>query len=246
MVKKFQGKQHLERAQPSSRKRFGLLEKKQDYKQRAADYHRKQKTLKNLRIKSSLRNEDEFYHGMIRGKLNRQGVHISGSSGNAAVAAVNAAASAGLSQDQKALIDSRDSAYVNAVRMHDLKVIERMQEQLILPKQDTKPEIKGKGKTTSLKGHVFFAEDEEEAQQSASSTSPVSEEQQKDRFVLAPSDPGSLNKLAKLKQRVEQLQQVDRVINLKKSLTERGVRKHKIGTDSLGIPIFKWDQQRKR
>src|SRR5438046_3120507 len=56
---------HKERAQPYSRVRRGLLEKRKDYVLRAQDYKRKQSTLKRLSEKASERNPDEFYFGMV-------------------------------------------------------------------------------------------------------------------------------------------------------------------------------------
>ena len=66
-------KQHRERHQPSDRKKWGLLEKKKDYRQRAQDYHKKQAHLALLKSKASQFNEDEFNYGMIRNKT-RDGV----------------------------------------------------------------------------------------------------------------------------------------------------------------------------
>lgn len=58
---------HKERAQPSSRHRFGLLEKKKDYLQRARNHQQKEQTLKILREKAENRNPDEYYPAMQRG-----------------------------------------------------------------------------------------------------------------------------------------------------------------------------------
>mmetsp|Transcript_3255 Transcript_3255/g.7617 ORF Transcript_3255/g.7617 Transcript_3255/m.7617 type:complete len:265 (-) Transcript_3255:197-991(-) len=67
---------HKERAQPKDReKRYGLLEKKKDYKLRAIDYHRKKDTIHKLRKKAAFRNPDEFYFKMNSSKT-EEGVHI--------------------------------------------------------------------------------------------------------------------------------------------------------------------------
>lgn len=60
---------HKERAQPSDRKRFGLLEKHKDYVVRSKDYKNKQNTLKGLRNKALERNPDEFYFGMHNSRV---------------------------------------------------------------------------------------------------------------------------------------------------------------------------------
>ena len=57
---------HKERSQPSNRARYGLLEKKKDYKLRALDYHRKEEKIKKLKQAAAMRNPDEFYFKMIR------------------------------------------------------------------------------------------------------------------------------------------------------------------------------------
>ncbi|RYR17420.1 hypothetical protein Ahy_B03g062172 isoform A [Arachis hypogaea] len=65
---------HKERAQPSSRKKFGLLEKHKDYVERAKAFHKKEDTIRRLREKAANRNEDEFYFKMIKTKV-VDGVH---------------------------------------------------------------------------------------------------------------------------------------------------------------------------
>lgn len=63
-------RKYRERAQPANRAHLGLLEKKQDYKKRAKNYHMKEDMLNKLKVKADLKNEDEFYFKMNKGKRN--------------------------------------------------------------------------------------------------------------------------------------------------------------------------------
>ena len=62
-------RKYRERSQNERRKKLGFLEKKQDYKIRAEDYHNKEKKYKNLKEAARTRNPDEFYHKMIKAKI---------------------------------------------------------------------------------------------------------------------------------------------------------------------------------
>ena len=65
---------HKERAQPKSRKKFGLLEKHKDYIERANDFKKKKTVIKNLKKKAADRNPDEFYFNMHNSQVT-DGVH---------------------------------------------------------------------------------------------------------------------------------------------------------------------------
>uniref|UniRef100_A0A2N9EL32 U3 small nucleolar RNA-associated protein 11 n=1 Tax=Fagus sylvatica TaxID=28930 RepID=A0A2N9EL32_FAGSY len=65
---------HKERAQPNSRRKFGILEKHKDYVERAQAFHKKEDTLVKLREKAAFRNPDEFYFRMIKTRT-VNGVH---------------------------------------------------------------------------------------------------------------------------------------------------------------------------
>ncbi|XP_062169999.1 probable U3 small nucleolar RNA-associated protein 11 [Alnus glutinosa] len=65
---------HKERAQPHSRRKFGLLEKHKDYVEHAQVFHKKEQTLQKLREKAAFRNPYEFYFRMIKTRT-VDGVH---------------------------------------------------------------------------------------------------------------------------------------------------------------------------
>lgn len=66
---------HLERSQPEHRRRRvgQFLEKKQDYRRRAARYHTRERIIRELSSKARFRNEDEFNFKMIHGRIGDQG-----------------------------------------------------------------------------------------------------------------------------------------------------------------------------
>lgn len=77
LVHNVQKKQHRERSQPGDRAKYGLLEKKKDYRLRADDFHKKQATLKAMKAKIATHNPDEYYHAMVNKKTDNRGILIS-------------------------------------------------------------------------------------------------------------------------------------------------------------------------
>lgn len=69
-------RKYRERAQLEAREHLGLLEKKKDYQLRARNYHQKRDMLDKLRVKADLKNEDEFYFKMAKGKRNEEGKFV--------------------------------------------------------------------------------------------------------------------------------------------------------------------------
>lgn len=128
---------HKERAQPSDRKKFGLLEKHKDYIVRARDFQNKQKYITNLRKKAAERNPDEFYHHMHNSKV-INGKHVEFNKNKE------------LDQETIELLKSQDMGYIVYKKSIDDKKVARLKENIHLI-GDCKP-----------KKHTLFVDDEEE------------------------------------------------------------------------------------
>ena len=76
LQKAFQAKEHRERGQTALRKRFGMLEKKKDYKTRAKSYKNKREKLADMRLEAAMRNPDEFNTAMINTETDEHGRHM--------------------------------------------------------------------------------------------------------------------------------------------------------------------------
>eukprot|EP00127_Corallochytrium_limacisporum_P003276 Clim_evm125s147 gene=Clim_evmTU125s147 len=114
---------HKERGQLSQRASLGILEKKKDYKLRAADYHKKELRLKRMRERALLRNPDEFFHGMI-GKKTKNGKHVLEGTEN-------------YSADLLKLFNTQDKRYIGMKMKTEKEKVERLQASLaFLPTAD--------------------------------------------------------------------------------------------------------------
>ncbi|XP_060937274.1 probable U3 small nucleolar RNA-associated protein 11 [Limanda limanda] len=136
-------KNHHERSQPVARKHLGLLEKKKDYKLRADDYHKKKNTISALRKKALEKNPDEFYFNMINSKL-QDGVHVGTKAKDAEE----------VTEEQKKMMRTQDSRYVEMKRVAEVKKIERMKAELHLLDADSKQKNK----------HTFFVDTKKEVE----------------------------------------------------------------------------------
>jgi len=133
---------HKERSQPVNRQHLGILEKKKDYKQRADDYHKKEKTIKRIREKAAMRNPDEFYFGMNRTQV-KDGKHVTNTE------------SRDLPPEIIRLMKDQDLSYIRTQKQKELKKIERLQMSLhFMEHQD---------KTAAERKHTVFVDDIEEA-----------------------------------------------------------------------------------
>jgi len=106
---------HLERHQPSTRKKLGFLEKKKDYVKRARDFHQKEDQIKKLQRKAYFRNEDEFDFKMLSkqmkdGKMAKKATH--------------------LTVEEQRLLDSQDAQYVGLRENMDKQAVEKLKNNL--------------------------------------------------------------------------------------------------------------------
>lgn len=103
-----------------ARRKFGLLEKKGDYKARADDFHKKEEAIARLRAKADGRNPDEFAFGMERARTSG-GVPVPGGGGGEAPA---------YTAEELALMRTQDTRYVAMAAGVEAKKIERLRARL--------------------------------------------------------------------------------------------------------------------
>jgi U3 small nucleolar RNA-associated protein 11 len=140
-----QRRNHRERAQPAERAKWGLLEKRKDYKLRAADHKLKKRKINALKQKASERNEDEFYFGMMNSttkggiKRSQRGEENSGGGGKS------------LSVDVVKLMKTQDQGYLQTMLQRTKNEIARLEQEVTMGTHGVKLT---KGPT-----HGTFAED---------------------------------------------------------------------------------------
>jgi len=131
---------HRERHQPLRRGHLGLLEKKRDYSQRAADANKKKRALRILKKRALNRNPDEFYFKMINSRL-VDGEHREKRTENEHT------------QEQLRLMQTTDLRYVTFKRAAERSKLDKLRSSLHFI-----------DKTCSTENsHVFFVDSVEEA-----------------------------------------------------------------------------------
>uniref|UniRef100_A0A8C8R7X8 U3 small nucleolar RNA-associated protein 11 n=1 Tax=Pelusios castaneus TaxID=367368 RepID=A0A8C8R7X8_9SAUR len=238
---------HQERGQPRARRQLGLLEKKKDYKLRAADYHKKQNALRALRKKALEKNPDEFYFRMTRVQL-QDGVHVIKQPKEE------------VTLEQLKVMRTQDLKYVEMKRVAEAKKIERMKSELHL--------LDAQGKQSNK--HVFFFDTKKEVQEFDVATHLNTSPELVDRVYNRPTietlrketvkgatHSARLKKLAQqrkhqyslLKQRIEREKKmfiIAQKIQTRKDLLDK-TQKVKVKKETVNSPaVYKFQFQRKR
>ncbi|GER52530.1 U3 small nucleolar RNA-associated protein 11 [Striga asiatica] len=219
---------HKERAQPQSRRRFGLLEKHKDYVKRAQAYHQKEQAIQKLKEKAAFKNPDEFYFKMVKTRM-VNGVHRLESEANK------------YTKEELMLMKTQDIGYIFQKLQTEKKKIERLSGMLHYLDDDNHSSNK----------HVYYAEDRDEARELRSK---VPENRGKPFFKDLPKDiqrktAASYRELEARKNRVQELEKIYMDMAMQKELQKKG-RKRKLREDeivsSASGPVYKWRQERKR
>lgn len=236
---------HKERSQPLERvARHGLLEKKQDYKQRAKHFNRKTARIKLLREKGSFRNPDEFYFAMQNAST-RDGVvrRVVDKAARDAVPLGNR------SRDERLLAETQDSRYVT----HKLSVedgrISTLKKRLHFVGAAQRAERK----------HVIFVDDDDEVDEvvkrqvkrQAEQTELLNVEGDGDGQVeesMHNKQEKAYSELDQHADRRHKLSAVFQDMGVEKKLMTKGRRVLVKPSDKrLGIPpVFRWLQERSR
>ncbi|KAF2638267.1 U3 small nucleolar RNA-associated protein 11 [Massarina eburnea CBS 473.64] len=145
-----QRRNHKERAQPEERAKWGLLEKRKDYKLRAADHREKKKRIKVLKEKAGERNPDEFSFGMMSSKTDRTGRKV----------AERGAQS--LSTDVVKLLKTQDAGYIRTMLQLVRKEREELERKIVLADEDVEALRDGEGRRKKAKHTVFVGDVEEQ------------------------------------------------------------------------------------
>ncbi|EOA91535.1 hypothetical protein ACJQWK_03573 [Exserohilum turcicum] len=144
-----QRRNHKERAQPLEREKWGLLEKRKDYKLRAADHREKKAKLKILSEKARDRNPDEFSFKMMSSHVDKQGRKVA-DRGNKA-----------LSLDVVKLLKTQDAGYIRTMLQVTRKEREELERKLVMEEQGEVRALKD-GERAKQGKHRVFVDNEDE------------------------------------------------------------------------------------
>jgi hypothetical protein len=146
-----QRRNHKERAQPVEREKWGLLEKRKDYKLRAADHRQKKHKLKLLSQKARDRNPDEFSFKMLSSRVDKEGKKV-GDRGNKA-----------LSTDVVKLLKTQDAGYLRTMLQVTRKDREELEQRLIMEGGEVR--ALRDGEHSRMGKHKVYVDNEEEQEE---------------------------------------------------------------------------------
>lgn len=240
LVHNVQKKQHRERGQISSRARFGLLEKKKDYKLRSENFHKNQAKLKILKEKAKNYNEDEYYHAMTNKKTNEDGILIQ-----------KRQFSESLTNDEALLLKAQDMAYLNTISSQENKKIERALNGSNLFNSNGKHTVfvDDKNKFDNFKPEEYFETSKEllnRRENRLKKSQLINSNIDIDMETLEDSLAEKRKQLDILKERIERekkLSDVKNKLQLQRELMKPGAKKKLIKN---GQVVYKWKNERKK
>lgn len=241
-------REHYERSQPAARAKYGLLEKHSDYKERAKNYHAKEKRIAALRSKAENRNKDEFYFAMTK-SATRKGVHSLGRGDKN-----------GLTVEKLQELKAQDLAYLHTKKSSEDKKIERLQgalhaiaaaaplNHLIFEDDEAVPEAAaGAGPSSKeLPESVAAALLGEGGPEAAGAVEPKDRASRKRRRQLASAQDRSYAELDARLDRSDKIGALAARIELQTHLLKKGRRVKLTAQDEAGeeVSVFKWKPQR--
>jgi len=221
-------RKYRERGQIERRKRLGFLEKKQDYKIRAEDYHEKEKKYKNLKEAARTRNPDEFYHKMIKAKI-IDGEHVQFPDDK--------------NLEQKLVTNTQFINLVNFKKSQLEKEAEKMKVRLQLNKNI----FEGGDKSI----HTLYYEDEDEfleeqkkEKEFLNKKRNLDNKEENDEIEedkkLTPENKQLINTFKQRKKHIKQLEQISQGLQEQKELLKGGKKK------KIGDGVYKYFMERKK
>ena len=224
---------HKERGQPSKRAKYGLLEKKKDYKLRAMDYHRKQDTLRVLKEKASMKNPDEYYHKMNNVTL-KNGVHVI--------------------KRQERIYKKKEKQQMKKQDI-DYLLMKSQAEKKILQLKDTLHYIT-KSKNDTISKHVYIANDQDDDDinnivEKHNHIQLYQQDEIKKDNELYHSGQMKYKELKKRQQRLNEIEQTRQKLYQQKQLLTKGRRKkivieNRFGEIDHNQSYFIWKKDRKK
>lgn len=243
LVHNVQKKQHKERAQILERAKYGILEKKKDYKLRADNYHKNQAALKILRQKAAEYNSDEYYHAMTRKKTDEDGILIT-DRGNE-----------NLSVAQMKLYKSQDVNYVRTMRLHEKHKAERLRKLLGFQAHGKHTVFVDLEEQQDLFSAAKYFNTDESLLERRENRLRMDQLETSDKLIKHDLDSDIKSQLEKeklrqyklLKERMsreKQLREVEEKLEQTREVMKNGDKKKMV--DSDGNVVFKWKMQRKK